>query len=310
MIRLLGTLCLAAAAGWLVSACPAETSAARPGRPGDPPAAAPAPAGQGSAAPVTQRELMAKLAAVPQQNADRAEKVLQLFKQAGLRNVTRQAVPTRPPGCNILATLPGRTQNVIIVGAHFDHTSTGTGVIDNWTGVACMVGLAQALAKTPPQHTFVFVAFDSEERGQAGSRWYVSQLSAQQKARTTAMVNLECLGISTAKVWLTGSADALEQLAAEVAKKENTPVEFRQLHGVTADANSFMAAGIAATTFDSLDLTDFDLIDSPKDRAEAVRPDRLEQHYRFILKYLQALDEQSGSISAANKDRPAPKPKP
>jgi hypothetical protein len=271
-------------------------------------AAAPSEAPPGPPTAVTQKELMARLAAVPQQNADRAEKVLQLFKQAGLRNVTRQAVPTQPPGCNILATLPGRIQNVIIVGAHFDHTSTGTSIIDNWTGVACMVSLAQALAKTSLRHTFVFVAFDSEERGQAGSRWYVSQLSAQQKARTTAMVNLECLGISTAKVWLTGSADALEQLAAEVAKKENTPVEFRPLHGVSADADSFMAAGIAATTFDSLDLTDFDRIDSPKERVEAVRPDRLEQHYRFILKYLQALDEQTGPISPANKDRPAPKP--
>jgi len=307
MIRLLAALCLAATAGWFVSACPAETSAARPASP-PAPSAAPAPAGQGAAAPVTQRELMAKLAAVPQANADRAEKVLQLFKQAGLKNVIRQAVPTKPPGCNILATLPGRTQNVIIVGAHFDHTSTGTGVIDNWTGVACMVSLAQALAKTPQQHTFVFAAFDSEERGQAGSRWYVSQLSPPQKARITAMVNLECLGISGLKVWLTGSADALEQLAAEVAKKENAPVEFRQLHGVSADANAFMASGLAAITFDSLDLTDFDLIDSPKDRIEAVRPDRLEQHYRFILKYLQALDKQTGPLSAANKDRPAPKP--
>jgi Iap family predicted aminopeptidase len=233
-----------------------------------------------------------------------------LFRQAGLKDVVRQEFRGNGAGGNILGTLPGRTQNVIIVGAHFDHTSTGTGVIDNWTGVACMVSLAQALAKTPQQHTFVFAAFDSEEKGQAGSRWYVSQLSAPQKARITAMVNLECLGISTAKVWLTGSADALEQLAAAVAKKENAPVEFRQLHGVSADANSFMASGLAAITFDSLDPADFDLIDSPKDRIEAVRPDRLEQHYRFILKYLQALDEQTGIISPANKDRPAPKPKP
>lgn len=263
-----------------------------------------------SAALPARNELMAELACAPQSNPQRAERAAQLLRHAGLKDVVRQEFHGNEAGCNIIGTLPGRTQDVIVVGAHFDHRPGGTGVIDNWTGVACMVSLAQAMAKAPPQHTFVFAAFDSEEKGQAGSRWYVLQLSAQQKARITAMVNLECLGISTAKVWLTGSADALEQLAAEVAKKENTPVEFRQLHGVTADANSFMAAGIAAITFDSLDLTDFDLIDSPKDRIEAVRPDRLEQHYRFILKYLQALDGQSGPISAANKDRPAPKPKP
>lgn len=278
-----------------------------PGAPAPDPAAAPAAkVQQGQPTPVSRATLMADLATVPQKDFDRAERLLQLFKVAGLRNVIRQSIPSKEPGTNVIAILPGQTQETIIVGAHLDHTPTGTGVIDNWTGVVCIVNLGRALARTSPHHTFVFVGFDLEERGQGGSRWYLQQLPAEQKRRIVAMVDLECLGISQPKVWLTGSADALEQLARTVAEKEKQVLEFRQLYDVRADSDSFMAAGIAAITFDSLDAADFALIDSPKDRPEAIRPDRLEEHYRFILKFLQALDEQPGAISPANKDRPAP----
>ncbi|MCX5685529.1 MAG: DUF4910 domain-containing protein [Planctomycetota bacterium] len=283
-------------AAGLVAAAPAPPA----------PAEAPVKAAPGSAVPVPRETLLADLAVVPQKNFDRAERLVQLFKQTGLKNVTRQSIPLREAGGNVMATLPGETLQTIVVGAHLDHSPVGTGAIDNWTGIVCMVNLGRALSRTTPHHTLVFVGFDLEERGQAGSRWYLSQLTAEQKRRTVAMVNLECLGISTMKVWLTGSADALEQLARTVAEKEKQKLDFRQLLGVSADADSFMAAGIASITFDSLEKADFALIDSPKDQPEAIHPDRLDEQYRFILKFLQALDEQPGAISPANKDRPAP----
>jgi hypothetical protein len=277
------------------------------GAPAPAPAAAPAAkAAAAPAVPVPRETLLADLAVVPQKDFERSERLVQLFKQTGLKTVTRQSIPLRETGCNVIATLPGQTQETIVVGAHLDHTPGGTGAIDNWTGVVCMVNLGRSLARTLPRHTFVFVGFDLEEHGRAGSRWYISQLTPEQKRRIVAMVDLECLGISRPKVWLTGSADALEELARTVAEKEKQALEFRQLNDAGADSDSFMAAGIAAITFDSLDAADFALIDSPKDRPEAIRPDRFEEHYRFILKFLQALDEQPGAISPANKDRPAP----
>jgi hypothetical protein len=315
-------LALAAAVGFCAEAPPpapaaagaAKTSAAAPAPAADPaPATAPAPAGApaakaapGEATPVPRETLMADLVNVPQRNFDRAERLVQLFKQAGLRNVTRQSIPMKEAGGNIIATLPGQTPQTIVVAAHLDHTPQGSGVIDDWTGVVCMVNLGRSLAKTLPHHTFLFIGFDLEERGLAGSRWYLAQLPAEQKRLIVAMVDLECLGISTPKVWLTGSADALEDLARTVAAKEKQPLEFRQLYGVGADSDPFMAAGIPAITFDSLDEADFELIDSPKDQPQAIRPERLEEHYRLILKFLLALDEQKDPVSPANKDRPAP----
>jgi len=308
---ILGLLLVAGAV--LCAEAPPPAPAPAPAPAAITPAAAAAPAGApsakavpGEATPVPRETLMAGLADVPQKSFDRAERLVQLFKKTGMRNVTRQSIPMKEAGGNVIGTLPGQTQEVILVGAHLDHATKGTGAIDDWTGVVCLVNLARALVGVSPHHTFVFVGFDLEERGHGGSRWYIEQMGPEQKRLIVAMVNLECLGISTPKVWLTGSADALEDLARTVAAKEKMPLEFRQLQGVSADSDPFMAAGIAAITFDSLEESDFELIDSPKDRPEAVRPDRFEEHYRLILKFLRALDEHKGPISPANKDRPAP----
>jgi acetylornithine deacetylase/succinyl-diaminopimelate desuccinylase-like protein len=263
-----------------------------------------------SAALPGHNELMAELACAPQEDSERAEMAARLFRQAGLKDVVRQEIHEKETGRNIIGTLAGRTQNVIVVGAHFDHTPGSGGVIDDWTGVVCMANIAQALAKARPQHTFIFIAFDLEEHYLVGSRWYVLHLADEQKRRIAAMVDLECLGVSGLKVWRTGSADALEQLAADVARQEKYPLSLKRSGGVAADSDCFMAAGIPAITFHSLDPQDFDLANSPNDRIEAVRPDQFEQQCRFILKFLQALDGRSGPIPAANLDRPAPQPRP
>jgi len=105
---------------------------------------------------------------------------------------------------------------------------------------------------------------------------------------------------------MTGSADALETIARQAAEREGFALKFRELHGVTADSDSFMAAGIPAITLDSLDPRDFRLIDSPLDRFEAVRPERLFEQFKFLWKYVQALDAHTGEIPAANQDAVAP----
>jgi hypothetical protein len=258
---------------------------------------------------VSDQELIQELKDAPHTYADRTEKLVALFQQAGLTEVKKQEATspgTSPPAqlANVIALLPGKSPECIVVGAHTDFTMGGMGVIDDWSGASMLANIAQTLGPLPRNHTFLFIGFTLEEAGAVGSSRYVRRLSLQEKNNIRAMVNLDCLGVSKTFLWRTGSADALEALASRVAADEKVALTARQLTNVGADSDAFMAAGIPAITFDSLTAADFDLIDSPRDRFEAINPANYVEQYHFLVHYLLALDQMTEPIDPANKDRP------
>jgi hypothetical protein len=86
-------------------------------------------------------------------------------------------------GRNVAAVLPGSDPKLadewIILSAHFDHLGKRNGVLhpgadDNASGVAMLLEVAErfALQKEKPKRTVVFVAFDQEEVGLIGSKYF------------------------------------------------------------------------------------------------------------------------------------------
>jgi len=92
-------------------------------------------------------------------NADRKEDLLGLFTQVGCNGeqLLEQAVKTSPLP-NVVCTLPGTTDSVLIVGAHYDMVDQGKGVVDNWSGVSLLPTLFESLSSHPRRHTFVFIS--------------------------------------------------------------------------------------------------------------------------------------------------------
>lgn len=106
-------------------------------------------------------------------------------------------------GSNVVAwiegTDPALKQEAIVVGAHLDHLGFNPllmpGAHDNASGVAVLLGAAQALAesKIPFKRSIVFVLFGAEEQGVKGSEFYVAHPFIP-NAKTVAMLNLESVG--------------------------------------------------------------------------------------------------------------------
>jgi len=96
---------------------------------------------------------------------------------------------------NVIATRQGDDQ-VIVIGAHLDSATIGTGADDNASGVAAILAAAQALAELPIQHTLVFVAFGAEEVGLYGSYEYVDSLGGDID-HVIAMINVDSVGVGT-----------------------------------------------------------------------------------------------------------------
>src|SRR5690606_15486852 len=81
---------------------------------------------------------------------------------------------------NLLAETPkGRTDNVVMVGAHLDGVEDGAGINDNGSGSAAILETAVQLAEVNKLNNQVrFAWWGAEEHGLLGSWHYVEDLYA------------------------------------------------------------------------------------------------------------------------------------
>ncbi len=82
-------------------------------------------------------------------------------------------------GYNIIGFLPGRSKDVIVISAHYDHLGIKDGQIfngsdDNASGVSVLLYLAEKARKSDLHHTLIFVTFDAEEEGLLGAHAFVA----------------------------------------------------------------------------------------------------------------------------------------
>jgi hypothetical protein len=96
--------------------------------------------------------------------------LLEQFEAAGLASEFQNIDASRR---NVIGRV-GTAERHIIIGSHYDGQGRGfPSASDNAAGVAIMVELARELAGMELPVSLLFVAFDDEERGLAGSRHYV-----------------------------------------------------------------------------------------------------------------------------------------
>jgi Zn-dependent M28 family amino/carboxypeptidase len=90
---------------------------------------------------------------------------------------------------NVLGMIEGENPNeVIVVGAHYDHVGMNMGYIwngsdDNASGTVGMLTLAKAFAASgiKPQRTIIFAAWTGEEEGLLGSEYFVNNFTKNKK---------------------------------------------------------------------------------------------------------------------------------
>jgi len=105
---------------------------------------------------------------------------------------------------NVLAYLPGSDpalrDEVVIVSAHFDHMGNHDGKVfqgadDDASGTAGLLEIAEAYALSPekPARSVLFAAWNAEERGLLGSRYYVER-PAFLLEKTIALFQMDMIG--------------------------------------------------------------------------------------------------------------------
>ena len=120
-----------------------------------------------------------------------AEYIVSLLKEWGIEPLEANGFlqPFEVGGCemnNILAVIPGRSDECVVIGAHYDHlgcdsTLVGDGCFngadDNASGVSAVLQIARAVKKCgkKPQRNIIFAFWDGEEKGLLGSIHFVKK---------------------------------------------------------------------------------------------------------------------------------------
>lgn len=91
-----------------------------------------------------------------------------------------------------------RTEEIVIVGAHYDSIEGSPGADDNATGSAAVLALARQFARKKSSRTIRFVEFVNEEppyfQTPAMGSWRYAQRCRTRRERIVAMLSLETIG--------------------------------------------------------------------------------------------------------------------
>jgi hypothetical protein len=232
---------------------------------------------------------------------DRETELKKLFAESGCKpeQLSEQAVKSKQPP-NVICTLPGSTDEVILVGAHFDHIDAGDGVVDNWSSASLLPSLLFSVRQEPRIHTFVFVGFMGEEQHLVGSNYYAEHLSQEQRQRIKAMVNMDTLGLGPTEVWVTHADDMLVRYLNGVAKALQLPLSGVNVDKVgTTDSESFARYKIPRITIHTLTQDTLAVLHSPRDRLDKIKMGDYYDSYRLIAAYLVTLDKFLGERQVA-----------
>lgn len=244
--------------------------------------------------PIDRSAVLERMKVIPQNNEDRVERLKELFTQAGCGELKEQKVDgLQIP--NIICQLGRAEAHIVIVGAHYDRSSSPQRPLDNWSGAALLPALYQSLRQKKRDHNFIFVAFADNGNDPAGAEAFVRSLSPLQLERTEAMVNIDALGLSPTKVWAAHSdKELVHSLMVMVYALKLSASQIDIAAAGNTDSDPFAVRHIPQITIHSLTQQNVAIRASTQ-----FRPGNYYDTYRLLCGYLAYLDHSLKTRSPA-----------
>jgi Zn-dependent M28 family amino/carboxypeptidase len=208
-------------------------------------------------------------------------------------SVTLKSTIAEKESRNVLALLPGseRPEEAVVYMAHWDHLGKHdgedgdniyNGAVDNATGVAGILEIAEAMAKgAKPKRSALFVAVTLEESGLLGSKYYVAHPSIPLD-RTVGVINIDAMSVSgrTRDLTVVGKGNSeLEDILKPIAERQGRSLveESNPAGGYyfRSDHFNFAKAGVPALYADG----GTDLLEGGTAAGEAAGKDYNEHRY-------------------------------
>jgi hypothetical protein len=179
---------------------------------------------------------------------------------------------------------PFLKDEAVIIGGHLDHLVKCYEIIpganDNASAVAVIMGLAEALAKSPvrPKRTIIFICFGAEEQGVVGSKYYVENPVFPLK-KTVCFINMDGVGAGDKLNAL--SAENFPELWSYIRRANEKythrlvfPHSFSNLGRPRLDAARFLWAGVPSLSFSAFGTPSYYHV--TKDDIDTITPEIME----------------------------------
>ncbi|HUI75921.1 MAG TPA: M20/M25/M40 family metallo-hydrolase, partial [Candidatus Acidoferrum sp.] len=183
---------------------------------------------------------------------------------------------------NVVGEIRGseHPDQILVVGAHLDSWDLSEGTTDNGSGVATVLGAAEAIARSGerPRRTIRFVLFTGEEEGLDGSFAYIKQHEAEIPNHLGDLV-LDA-GQGPVKGFMLGGRDDLVPVFQPFAAalEDFHPVEVNDKVESGTDTLPFSMEGLPGINMEQ-DTTDYKFTHhSQADALDAQKPDVLTQN--------------------------------
>ncbi len=237
----------------------------------------------------TLEEIKELVALAPCKDKERLEAVKKLFVKigAGEADVTVEKLKNVE---NVIVTKKGKTDETIVVGAHYDKVADGCGAIDNWTGIVILANLYRSIKDLTTQKTYKFVAFGKEELGLLGSGEMADAIPKDKRVNYCAMVNFDSFGFNYPQVMTNISDKLLMELAKEVSAEMKVPYAQGAIEGASSDSQSFRDKKIPGITLHGMDNRWQEFLHSSKDKVENVNSQSVYIGYRHGLIFLAKIE--------------------
>jgi Iap family predicted aminopeptidase len=217
----------------------------------------------------TPDEIKAEFDSVLCKNEERLSAAKVLFEKAGA-HASDIVVEKYRSVENLVVRKPGTSQEIIVIGAHYDKVSAGCGAVDNWSGVVTIAHLYKSLKDAPLTKTMLFVAFGKEEEGLIGSHAMVGAISKDQLAQYCEMINIDSFGLAVPQVADNMSSKKLGAFTADLAREMKLPFNHASIVGADGDSSSFLSKKIPAITLHGLNNDWSSVIHSRNDQASKI----------------------------------------
>jgi Zn-dependent M28 family amino/carboxypeptidase len=190
----------------------------------------------------------------------------------------------------------GATDSAIVVGAHFDHSRQGLGVIDNWSGASLLPSLVESVRSSERRHTFVFAGFSQQGGGLissflAGSYFYAGQLDKEHLSKIAALIDFDSIGAGPTKVEHSTADARLLQMALEMTAAMKLPLTSLDVRPAGySDDLPFRSMHVPTLLFHSVTRESLKLLHSTADNYQALKMDDYYNTYRTAAIFLAYLD--------------------
>ncbi len=185
---------------------------------------------------------------------------------------------------NVVADIPGESQDTIVFTAHYDSTSLSQGAYDNMSGSIGLLGIAEYFLRSPHRCSLRFIFCGSEERGLLGSKAYCAD-HEEELSNIVLNINLDMIGCIMGK--FIACATAEEKLVSYLdyfSMEQGFGVRVNQ-DVYSSDSTPFADKGIPAVSFARIAPPNTATIHNSYDTIALMKGEQMEADIAFICAF-------------------------